>query len=88
MKNYEHGTVKSKNQSFNIAFLNKPEFFLNKTGIKKRIESLSFVSFLKIRKNWSESKVTAKTKGSKYLLVSINPHGLTLSGIDSQKISH
>ena len=40
------------------------------------IETSSFVSFLKIREKWSESKVTAKTKGSEYLLVSINPHGL------------
>ena len=42
------------------------------------IETSSFVSFLKIREKWSESKVTAKTKGSEYLLVSINPHGLTV----------
>ena len=42
------------------------------------IETSSFVSFLKIREKWSESKATAKTKGTKYLLVSINPHGLSL----------
>ena len=43
------------------------------------IETSSFVSFLKIREKMSESKVIAKTKGSEYQLVSINPHGLTNS---------
>ena len=41
------------------------------------IETSSFVSFLKIREKMSESKVIAKTKGSEYQLVSINPHGLS-----------
>ena len=48
------------------------------------IETSSFVSFLKIKENWSESKVTVKTKGSEYQLVSINPHGLNLK-VKTQK---
>ena len=50
------------------------------------IETSSFVSFLKIREKWSESKVTAKTKGSEYQLVSINPHGLITLNYKNQPL--